>query len=108
MNEGVRAYDAIGRYGGEEFLMVLPGCKEDDAAHKADRLRASLAARPIVVSGIDLAVTASFGSTSWLSTAHASIEAIIGVADEALYQAKRQGRNRVISLSAGQTLAPRG
>lgn len=107
MNDSVRAYDAVGRYGGEEFLMVLPGCKEDDAAHQADRLRVSLATRPVVVSGGDLMVTASFGSTSWLSTTRASIEAIIGVADEALYQAKRQGRNRVVSLAADQALASR-
>lgn len=107
MAAGVRAYDAIGRYGGEEFLLVLPGCNDEATIHQADRLRVALASNAIPIRDGEFIVTASFGCTSWTPATRATIEAIIGVADDALYEAKRQGRNRLVSIPAERALASR-
>jgi diguanylate cyclase (GGDEF)-like protein len=108
MSKGIRAYDAIGRYGGEEFLLVLPGCDETSTAHQAERLSALLSHQPITAGNLDVMVTGSFGCTSWTPETNSTLEVLIAVADDALYQEKRQGRNRVISLSLSRALASRG
>jgi len=97
----IRPYDALGRYGGEEFLLVLPGCDLFSCAQQAERLRIEICQNPIEITAggaiVELPVSASFGSTSLISSHPTTIEGLIGIADEALYQAKRSGRNRVMA-----------
>lgn len=96
MQGSVRPYDAIGRYGGEEFLIILPGCDEACTASQAERMRKALDAEPILINGQPRAVTCSFGATSWRPGTEMNSEMLIRVADDALYAAKHQGRNRVV------------
>jgi diguanylate cyclase (GGDEF)-like protein len=94
----VRVYDCVGRYGGEEFLVILPNCNESMALGVAERLRAVLAATPISALGRSLAVTSSFGVAC--QELGESIEMLVARADAALYRAKHRGRNRVEAASA--------
>ena len=92
----IRPYDSLGRYGGEEFLMVLPGCDPVDAAGLAERLRARIAGQPMdTPDGAAIPVTISLGVAATADATHAEAEPAIRAADDALYQAKRRGRNRV-------------
>jgi two-component system cell cycle response regulator len=102
----MRSYDAIGRYGGEEFLIVLPGCDEHCTATQAERMRVTLAGEPMLINEIGYASTCSFGGTSWHPGMPQQVEHLIRIADKALYMAKNQGRDRVVMLpSAGVTTA---
>ncbi len=94
MAEVVRAYDRVGRYGGEEFLVVLPDCTQDAVLEVGERIRAAMEAEPILADGHTVAVTASIGA-SWVRGRAAS-DALVREADDALYTAKRSGRNRVV------------
>lgn len=92
MRTACRRYDSVGRYGGEEFLMVLPGCDLADACSQAERLREAIAASSFSCGSESLQVTISVG----VSSAHDHhADTMIREADEALYRAKSQGRNRV-------------
>jgi diguanylate cyclase (GGDEF)-like protein len=93
----MRPYDRIGRYGGEEFLVVLPNSDLEQTRQQADRMRVLLEHRPMFVDGKELRVTASFGTTVSDGSERPADE-YIRVADEALYQAKKGGRNQVASL----------
>ncbi len=94
MERMVRAYDRVGRYGGEEFLVVLPDCQCADLMEVAERIRASLSASPIDADGASVPVTASIGA-SWVR-GRCPNDALVRKADEALYEAKRGGRDRVV------------
>lgn len=90
----LRPYDSIYRFGGEEFLLAFAETDADQAARIAERLRHAIAGREISVDGDHrLRITASFGLA--LVEPDASIETTVRRADEALYRAKRKGRNRV-------------
>jgi diguanylate cyclase (GGDEF)-like protein len=91
----VRPYDSVGRYGGEEFLIVVPGCSVDCAAGQADRLRAAVAQQSIDSTAGPIRTTMSFGVA--VSTIERQFHAVdlIRIADAALYRAKRAGRNCV-------------
>ncbi|MBM3301321.1 MAG: diguanylate cyclase, partial [Deltaproteobacteria bacterium] len=91
----VRPYDAVGRYGGEEFIVVLPGCDRGNSADLAERLRTSFCDEPLSVDEGLFSVTLSCGVTAIDVASTTDIDACIRAADEALYKAKRSGRNRV-------------
>ncbi|HUQ91931.1 MAG TPA: diguanylate cyclase [Bryobacteraceae bacterium] len=92
----VRPYDAIGRYGGEEFLVVLPGCEESGLPHRAEAMRQAISSAPIPSGEHRLYVTASFGATVFLPQHSLQPDDLIQLADDALYKAKSLGRNRVV------------
>jgi two-component system cell cycle response regulator len=95
MQASVRAYDAVGRYGGEEFLIVLPGSGNSNAMQFAERLREKICGEPITVPEGSLMATVSLGVTAWKRGAYPTPEMLLRAADEALYRAKASGRNRV-------------
>lgn len=90
----VREGDSLGRYGGEELLLVLPETAPRAPFLLIERLRRTIAEIPFDDDGRPFRVTASLG-VAWLTAEMGSIEALIGSADEALYLAKGQGRDRV-------------
>ena len=99
MQSSVRQYDFVGRYGGEEFLILLTNCGEAESFSQAERLRKQLAQNDICFNGTSLRITASFGVTAALPGESWTAEGLIRKADEALYVAKNSGRNRVEILS---------
>ncbi|MBI4893719.1 MAG: diguanylate cyclase [Acidobacteria bacterium] len=101
----VRSYDSFGRYGGEEFLVVVPRCPEQALVAQAERLRAAIEATPIDSTAGMVEVTASFGVTTLEPESGLGVEDLIKAADEALYRAKGLGRNRVEFEAAADHLA---
>lgn len=99
MQNGIRQYDSIGRYGGEEFLILLTGCDEKTSFSQAERLRKQLSQVQMSLNETRVLVTASFGVTTALPGRPSTPEELIRKADEALYLAKKLGRNRVEFLS---------
>jgi len=93
--ETLRPGDAVGRYGGEELLFVIPGLSPLHAVSRLEEIRAAIASRPVVHGGHVLDVTCSFGA-AWLNVEHRNVEALVRAADAALYLAKQDGRNRVV------------
>ena len=97
MQIAVRAYDTVGRYGGEEFLIVLPGCGSSDASTQAERVRRAVAETPFALGDRFLQVTCSIGVSSCSVPREFDGDDLIRDADRALYRAKNAGRNRVIA-----------
>lgn len=89
----LRGHDAVARWGGEEFLFVFPETKEEDALIVLESLRKTLADSPIIIDGVPLNVTSSFGFCE--VTGDTALSSAISIADKALYAAKHQGRNQV-------------
>jgi len=102
LRSNMRPYDQVGRYGGEEFLVVLPNCDLEQAANQAERMRHRLHATGMLVDGCELQVSASFGVTI-SDGSERSPDVFVRVADEALYRAKANGRNRIWSLTLDQS-----
>ncbi len=96
MGESIRTYDLLGRYGGEEFLIVFPGCDRNSAAGMADRLRARVFERPIAYADVMINVSISIGVATTDSARSFDIDDLIRRADSALYRAKSSGRNCVV------------
>jgi two-component system, cell cycle response regulator len=94
MRGALRDYDALGRYGGEEFLLVLSGAEVDVAGEVAERVRTMIHAEPVRDGALDIAVSASLGMAHTTTVGFESA-VLIQAADHALYRAKAQGRNRV-------------
>ena len=88
----LRAYDALGRYGGEEFLVIAPGCEPAPAMNLAERIRGSVIDASIQTSSGPIPVTLSLGLVNL--AADRDPEALLRRADQALYRAKNAGRNR--------------
>jgi two-component system cell cycle response regulator len=92
----VRGGDFVGRYGGEEFLILLNNCRPEDLLKQADRVRRAITAEPFDTGAGDLTVTASLGALALRGAGELmSSESVIKEVDRALYQAKADGRNRV-------------
>jgi diguanylate cyclase (GGDEF)-like protein len=101
----LRPYDVLGRYGGEEFMVLLPGCELRAGQVVAERLRKCLADAPFEVDSHKLAVTASFGIVC-SAQPHTSLEMLVDAADSALYRAKANGRNRIELAKANSSNPP--
>jgi len=94
INESVRSYDFVGRYGGEEFLVVLSNCTTDQLREVAERTRCAFTQTPISTDAKDLRVTVSIGGV--VAPSEIWDLELLSAADSALYEAKRTGRNRVV------------
>jgi len=91
----VRSYDFVGRYGGEEFLIILNNCDFESVLLRAEQIRMSVANRPVTTSRAPLAITMSFGVLRSREWGVRPAEELLHEADMALYQAKTSGRNCV-------------
>jgi two-component system, cell cycle response regulator len=89
----IRPYDSAGRYGGEEFLIVAPGCTAAETFELAERIRNSIGSCLEIPPAGDRRVTLSLGIVA--SESGSGAESLLQAADKALYEAKRLGRNRV-------------
>ncbi|HWP83633.1 MAG TPA: GGDEF domain-containing protein, partial [Terriglobia bacterium] len=90
----VRPYDFIGRYGGEEFLIVFPGAGTADTLGLAERLRHCVRNGPLELPEGPIALSMSLGAGSFAGGSRREVSAAVRAVDEALYRAKRGGRNR--------------
>ena len=99
VREAIRPHDVAARIGGEEFAVWLPKADLKAGEEIAERLRATIAAAPFRYSGAERPITVSCGVAAWPDPTRA-VENLMGNADAAMYQAKRAGRNRVVSNRA--------
>jgi diguanylate cyclase (GGDEF)-like protein len=95
MQASLRPYDFIGRYGGEEFLVLVPGCDLQTVCEVAERIRLGVAAQTIVARDNEIAVTLSIGVNAASPVSVEQRDELLHQADEALYKAKQNGRNRI-------------
>jgi diguanylate cyclase (GGDEF)-like protein len=100
-----RDYDYVGRYGGEEFLVVLRGCDKDSAVIFAERLRLCIGSKNMAVSEGTIPVTISLGVATGGGNEEHDADALVLAADKALYRAKRNGRNRVETAAVELSVA---
>ncbi len=94
LQAALRPSDEVGRYGGEEFIVLLRECDMETTRIVGERLRAAVASTPIELEDITLEITVSVGATV-ADAADAAMEEVVARADKAMYEAKRNGRNRV-------------
>jgi two-component system, cell cycle response regulator len=100
--EKIRTYDTAGRWGGEEFLLVLPGTDQEEARQIAERVRQGIESANIPLQGSKhLDLQASFGVSTSLPDDLLTFDLLVHQADEALYDAKGEGRNRVCIYMGG-------
>jgi two-component system cell cycle response regulator len=95
LQKTIRVTDMVGRYGGEEFMVILPQTKGADARIAGERLRRAVATRPRESPDVP-EVTISVGAAAMEQQAAASVDELVRQADQALYKAKETGRNRVV------------
>ena len=95
MTACVRTYDSPCRYGGEEFLIVMPGCNLADATLRAEEIRSAIAGTSFQIPEGPLNITCSLGVSASSGAAKFEANALLREADEALYTAKHNGRNRI-------------
>ena len=91
----LRVYDGVGRYGGEEFLLILPNCDLPNALLRANELREIVGSTPVVCSGEERLITMSMGVAVSACDAKNEVEVLLNQADAGLYAAKEKGRNRI-------------
>jgi diguanylate cyclase (GGDEF)-like protein len=108
----LRDYDLAGRFGGEEFAVLLPQTSAADARHIAERVRLHIAETPIKISDDPAAaavqITVSMGvaalGQTWERTTGSQLTDLLAGADRALYQAKNAGRNHVVMVTDTETV----
>ncbi len=110
LRSACRESDALCRWGGEEFLVLMEGCPLDDALQRAEVLRQTIASQPVRFGREDISLTLSIGVAEWLDGE--DLDSLVNRADGALYEAKHLGRNQVITApprlsaaTAGERLA---
>ena len=91
----LRSYEAVGRWGGEEFLIILPGCDAQVAHLVTDRVRSAVAGEPLLIEGASVSITCSVGLATTCEGRIVQPLELVSAADLALYRAKANGRNRV-------------
>jgi two-component system, cell cycle response regulator len=96
----VREIDHAGRYGGEEFILLLTGTVLDAAVTFAERVRKAIESHTFTIENGTLQRTASFGVAAWPHPKVTSCDGLVRAADDALYVAKETGRNRVIRFDS--------
>jgi len=90
-----RKSDTLARYAGDEFMIILPNTRKEDAGIVAERLRARIENSPLSVDGSPVFTTVSIGVASF-PEAGSTVDELVNAVDTALYKAKRQGKNRVV------------
>lgn len=94
MRESLRRVDLIARFGGEEFVVMMPSTSLDEARQVAQRICETIACGPIHINGYSIQVSASLGVAAWESS-YVESDTLLRHVDQAMYQAKAEGRNRV-------------
>ncbi len=95
LTSACRSYDRVGRYGGEEMVVLMPGCESDAAFDVSERLRCAVSACDILTPEGAASVTVSVGAASNQDRLNVSSTVMVRAADRALYESKGNGRNRV-------------
>jgi two-component system cell cycle response regulator len=98
LDEGIRKYDVGCRYGGEEFAVILPDTSLDKAVSLCERFRERVVDFEFNYEDLSLSITTSVGVAARKPGADINGEQLVALADKALYQAKSQGRNRVVAI----------
>lgn len=106
MTKCTRPYDCVGRYGGEEFLMIFPTSTDEGILRLAERMRKAIEATPVLTPEGEIAITASFGVLVAHSSGQSDVNELLRLADAALYRAKHAGRNRVERAEFAGELQP--
>jgi two-component system cell cycle response regulator len=105
MKSDLRPYDVVGRYGGEEFLIILPGCDLPNGVRRAEQIRNQIANEPVHTPSGPVSATISMGITVTAFGPDLTSAEILQQADVSLYKAKNNGRNRteIFSAAAGHS-----
>ena len=104
MLASVRLYDSVGRYGGEEFLVLLPNCSAKCGRDRAEQIRTGVSGRPVDTARGKVSFTLSVGALSSGGRTELTAEPLFKELDAALYRAKAEGRNRVVFAQPGSAL----
>jgi two-component system cell cycle response regulator len=102
LKKAAREIDVVGRYGGEEFIVLLPGTVLDAAVTFAERVRKEVEAHTFVFEGGTIRRTVSLGVAGWPHPRITDCDKIVRSADDALYVAKETGRNRVVRFDSDE------
>jgi diguanylate cyclase (GGDEF)-like protein len=100
LREAVRTTDITGRWGGEEFIVALPGTKLEDASLVAEKIRRTIEKLRVTSHAHKIPVTVSIGVCKYDWQRHKDLFALVHDADQAMYEAKQSGKNRVVVASA--------
>jgi diguanylate cyclase (GGDEF)-like protein len=97
LQAAIRPYDAVGRYGGEEFLLILTGCDKPDLQVRAEQIRQAICSKPFTTGEIEISISISIGALPHCALEGTKkVEEILSTVDAALYRAKAAGRNCVV------------
>ena len=108
LRTAIREIDRVGRYGGEEFMLLLPGTLEEEAVTFAERVRQNLESHTFTFEGGSLQRTGSFGVATFPHTRIMNCDSLVRAADDALYVAKETGRNKVVRFDSDEFNAHTG